>query len=371
MSSRKFIALLLVILLAGCDSAESGPTTTLTESRLERLSRGINTSHWFAQTQLSPGRFTSFIQERDARMIREMGFRHIRLSLDPMVLFKEDSPATLHVVNRHHLDNAISMILDERLAVIVDLHPESAFKQRMRQDRDFFEKVKVFWGALAKHLSSRDPEFLFLEVMNEPEYDEAVNWQRDQAELIAVIRENAPNHTIIATGPRWSAVPELIRMEPVDDPNVVYNFHLYDPHNFTHQGATWGWEGWRDLRDLPYPSSPEAVAPVLPTLPEDARGTAQHYGSERWNREKIAAFVQPVVDWAKEHGVHLTCNEFGVYRAVAPPESRSRWLADVTSVLQENQIGWAMWDYAGGFGVVNDAGGTRTPDDAIVQALGL
>ncbi|HEX7070827.1 MAG TPA: hypothetical protein VF190_08470, partial [Rhodothermales bacterium] len=143
------------------------------------------------------------------------------------------------------------------------------------------------------------------------------------------------------------------------------------PHNFTHQGATWGWEGWRSLRDLPYPSSPEALAPVLPTLPADARNTARYYGEERWNREKIEQHISGVLSWAQEHGVRLTCNEFGVYRLVAPVESRAAWLSDVRSVLEEHGIGWAMWDYAGGFSVVNEQNGIRVGDPETVQALGL
>ena len=363
--------LTLFLLIAGCDSADPGQTTTLTTARLERLSRGINTSHWFAQTELTPARFTSFIKASDVRLIREMGFTHIRFSLDPAALFNEEAPATLDVINRHHLDNAISMIVGEGLGVIIDPHPESTFKHRMRDDPAFFESAKLFWGALAAHMSRRDPEHVFLEVMNEPEYDDAAQWQAAQEELIAVMRAAAPNHTIIATGPRWSAVTELVRVEPVDDPNVVYNFHLYDPHNFTHQGASWGWEGWADLRDLPYPSSPEAVAPVLPSLPPDAQNTARYYGQERWNRDKLENFIQPAIDWAREHGVHLTCNEFGVYRSYAPPESRGAWLADVRSILEANDIGWAMWDYAGGFSVVNDEGGVRALDERTVEALGL
>lgn len=363
--------LALFLLLSGCDSTEDGPTNSLTETRLERLSRGINASHWFAQTDLTPGRFTSFIKTSDVRLIREMGFTHIRLSVDPEVLFEPDSPGALDVVNRHHLDNAISMILAEGLGVIVDPHPQSAFKHRMRDDPAFFEDAKQFWGALAAHLRSRDPEYVFLEVMNEPEYEDAAQWQSAQEALLAVMRENAPDHTLIATGPRWSSVDELVRMTPVDDPNVVYNFHLYDPHNFTHQGASWGWEGWLSLRDLPYPSSPEALAPVLPTLPADARPTARAYGEERWNRAKVAAHLAGVVDWAEQHGVHLTCNEFGVYRSFAPAESRAAWLADVRSVLEEHGIGWAMWDYAGGFSVVNEVNGVRVADEATVSALGL
>ena len=34
-------------------------------------------------------------------------------------------------------------------------------------------------------------------------------------------------------------------------------------------------------------------------------------------------------------------------------------------------IGWTMWDYAGGFAVVNKQNGHATPDAEVVKALGL
>ena len=39
--------------------------------------------------------------------------------------------------------------------------------------------------------------------------------------------------------------------------------------------------------------------------------------------------------------------------------------------LEEYRIGWTMWDYAGGFGVVNEQNGHTTPDAEVVKALGL
>jgi hypothetical protein len=39
--------------------------------------------------------------------------------------------------------------------------------------------------------------------------------------------------------------------------------------------------------------------------------------------------------------------------------------------LEKNGIGWTMWDYAGGFGVVTKVNGSATPDELVVKALGL
>jgi len=84
-----------------------------------------------------------------------------------------------------------------------------------------------------------------------------------------------------------------------------------------------------------------------------------------------AGNIVRAADWAGKHGVRLTCNEFGVYRKVAAPEARLRWIRDVRTALEKRHIGWAMWDYAGGFSVVVEKDGRRAPDPATLEALGL
>jgi hypothetical protein len=56
-------------------------------------------------------------------------------------------------------------------------------------------------------------------------------------------------------GARWSDNDDLVFQEPLHDPNVIYNFHFYEPHIFTHQGATWSAYYWHWLRGLKYPSN--------------------------------------------------------------------------------------------------------------------
>ncbi len=41
------------------------------------------------------------------------------------------------------------------------------------------------------------------------------------------------------------------------------------------------------------------------------------------------------------------------------------------TALEKHSIGWTMWDYAGGFAVVNKVNGHATPDAETVKALGL
>ena len=46
------------------------------------------------------------------------------------------------------------------------------------------------------------------------------------------------------------------------------------------------------------------------------------------------------------------------------------WISDVRTTLEKYDIGWTMWDYSGGFGVVTKQNGQPVPDEVTVKALG-
>ena len=92
---------------------------------------------------------------------------------------------------------------------------------------------------------------------------------------------------------------------------------------------------------------------------------------DRWNAARIDAEIGQVAAWAGHWGVPVICNEFGVYRKNAEPKDRAAWLTDVRTALEKRDIGWAMWEYHGGFGVVTSENGQPVPDASTLRALGL
>jgi aryl-phospho-beta-D-glucosidase BglC (GH1 family) len=243
---------------------------------------------------------------------------------------------------------------------------------RLAKDDDFVERYSDFWRALAAHYSNWDPDRLFLEILNEPEFTDRYRWLGVQMKLAAAIRQGAPAHTIVATGAPWSDADDLIFQEPLRDPNVIYSIHFYEPHIFTHQGATWSAYSWRWLRHLQYPSSPEQAGRVAASIPDEVeRLQVLRYGFEHWDAARVGSEIEQAVRWARQRGVPLLCNEFGVYRDYADPQDRAAWLRDVRTALEHNSIGWTMWDYSGSFGVVTKKDGKAVTDDDTLRALGL
>ncbi len=359
----------VLILVSGLAFGQS--TSSVPQSRLSHLRHGINLSEWFAQVYDSRGytkeHFESWNTSADIALIKSAGFDHVRLSLNPEPMMQHRGGMQEYY---GYLDNAMKMILDAGLAVELDIHPDSDFKARLKDD-DFVERFADFWRTMAKHYASWDAERVFFEILNEPEMRDPYRWYGIESKLANAIRQSAPAHTILAAGANWDDDSDMVFLDPLRDQNVIYVFHFYDPHIFTHQGATWGAFYWHWLKGLHYPSNPDNAAQVAETVPEAIhRLDVIRYGQDHWDAARIEAEINQAADWAKRNGVPLVCNEFGVYRH-ADPEDRARWITDVRTSLERHNIGWAMWDYSGGFAVVTKQNGKATLDPVTVKALGL
>jgi len=348
--------------------------SSVPSSRLAHLRQGINLSEWFAQVYdpkgYTKGHFETWTTSADIALIKSAGFDHVRLSVNPQPMM--DAARRQHGTEEYfgYLDASMKMILDAGLAVEFDMHPDSDFKARLKED-EFVERFADFWRTVARHYSSWDSERVFFEILNEPEMQDRYRWYGVESKLATAIRQGAPTHTILAPGANWDDNSDMIFLEPLRDPNVIYVFHFYEPHIFTHQGATWGAFYWQWLKNLHYPSSPENAARVAESVPEAIhRLDVIRYGQDHWDASRVEAEINQAADWAKRNGVPLVCNEFGVFRQ-ADMQDRARWLTDVRTSLERHLIGWAMWDYSGSFGVVTKKDGKATLDATTVKALGL
>jgi len=369
-------AILMLVFCLAATTPLFSQDTPLAFKRAQHLRHGINLSHWFSQVFDPKGytkeHFDAYDTAQDIALIKAMGFDHVRFTLNCDPMFRRGQADRIPAEYLAMVDAAVKMILDQNLNVIIDIHPESDFKQKLSSDDSFVEQFEDYWRALARHYSSLDPEKVFFEILNEPEFKDRYRWMGVQARLARAIRESAPNHTIIAAGANWSSSNELLALEPLHDSNVIYNFHFYDPHIFTHHGATWSTNFQHYLTNLPYPSTPENVAAAHAQVPDPInQQSVERYGLDRWNAARIDAEIAEAAAWGKRWNVPLTCNEFGVYRGTSNPTDRAAWIHDVRAALEKYSIGWTMWDYAGGFSVVTRKDGVTTPDAITIKALGL
>jgi len=349
----------LAPIVAGADALE------------RRMERGINLR--LAWTEAAPEDAVPLTDlGADLDLIRRMGLGHIRIRLS-LADIADETGRYPRLAQLRKLRRVVAAASRRELATVLTLHPSSERKTELtRAGGEEANDVAALWEALAARLADFGPDALVFEPLNEPEIEDRERWQALQQRLVDAIRAAAPAHAVMAAGHRFSSLPELTALEPLERPRVLYSFHFYEPYNFTHQGADWGWPMWEHFHSFPYPASPEGIKAVLPELPEKAREHAKHYGQEKWNKAKLGERLDAAVAWSRKHGgLPVQCSEFGAYKPGIRERDRVAWLRDVRELLEARGIGWTLWDYANDFGLVSGAQGERKIDRAAVNALGL
>jgi endoglucanase len=249
---RRLIAV-LVLLMAQLPLTAQQPTSPAWK-RVQHLQHGINASEWFAQSgEYSPQRLRSFTTLDDVARMSKMGFDHVRLSIDPAIFSCSVPWGQCETVQV--LDEVVAKALELDLAVIIDVHPKGEYKRQLAISDNAVEQFTILWSRIAAYYAKADPERLFFEILNEPELTDHFRWAGIEQRIIAEVRRNATNHTIIVAGARYSDIDDLIQLPSLADDNLVFTFHYYEPHIFTHQGASWGEPFWIALRDVPFPAS--------------------------------------------------------------------------------------------------------------------
>jgi aryl-phospho-beta-D-glucosidase BglC (GH1 family) len=286
------------------------------------------------------------------------------------------------------LDFAIARFVKEGIGVQVDAHVHLPALRGMAGAPEVADKFVAWWTAFAVHLSkTTDPEFVFLEVLNEPGgvgfYGAA--WSAFQDRLIMAIRAAAPKHTLIANGGGYMLWDkDTIKLAPHPDRNIIYAVHYYEPSQFTHQGAQWMKPMYQPLRNVPWPCDESNLQAALDSIVRQG-WTGRLAGADKAAEEFLKNMVkdglgQPrkmnenfdcVADWAKKNGVRVVINEFGVYVPYAPAASRFRWMADMRKTAESHGFGWAHWDYCTGMPIVAGEPGARQIDPQAAAALGL
>src|SRR5437016_14629711 len=163
MVQRILSVLLLLTLLLGARTivaqTESSPPASagLARGRAAHLRYGINLSEWFAQVFDPKGytkeHFEAWTTAQDIALIKEMGFDHVRLSVNPQPMFRRGQADRIPADYLGYLDAALRMILDQGLGVIVDIHPDSDFKQKLVAEDSFVEHFAYYGRGLGRDCS--------------------------------------------------------------------------------------------------------------------------------------------------------------------------------------------------------------------------
>lgn len=222
---------------------------------------------------------------------------------------------------------------------------QGQFDDRLWRDKRYWTQAATFWHDLAQELKDH-PAVAAYNLINEPaperhgglaEHAELQRMQQWYAgeqggprdlpalyrELVAAIRE-VDVTTPIMVDAGWYAAADAFGYWPtaLPDRRVLYSVHMYEPYSATSA------PNMARKQPIPYP------------------GPAPFGGKrERWDGERVAAYLQKPLDWADAVGVprsRLVVGEFGCMRRLA---GCKQYLEDVLTVLDKQQLHWAFYSF--------------------------
>jgi endoglucanase len=343
------------------------PVPGVPAETLKALSRGVNLAGW-TDGPGSPAPGGALL-----RTLRKAGMTHVRLPVPAEKVMQRFASERDIKQQLQAVDNALNQLIAIGYRVSVDLHPGDGFNALHRDNPEqSMSAMRDAWSRLAMVIKRRPSDTVLAELLNEPDIDPD-RWQTEAGQLAAFVRQLLPQTTLIVGPTNWQRADSLPNFRPLDDPNVVYAIHFYDPMAFTHQGHWDPQDPLSSISGLPYPIEPDSavVKDMRQRLVDGNKARALHELDHAIDLARqgdvVATQLGPAVAWQKQFSRPLIINEFGVLKAQAPPESRINWLRGVVGFAERHCWGWTHWELAQGFGIVDD--GTGKPDPAVMRAL--
>jgi endoglucanase len=335
--------------LAG--SATAGNILNTSKNKLPRW-KGFNLLDYFSPRA---GGSRSMTTDEDLKWMADWGFDFVRLPMaypryvhyDPS---KDITPDDIMKFNEKEIDNIQSLV--ERankygLHMSINLHRAPGFcvnagfnePYNLWQDKAAQDAFYEHWSMWAKRFKTFSPKQISFDLVNEPCTREDMNDQHSRRGSIPgqlyrevakksmeTIKSHNPNHMVIADGNNVGSdvIPEIF------DLDIGQSCRGYYPHYISHYRASWVFK------------NPDDAPPVVWPGVIDGKN---------FSKNDLVKFYEPWID-AVNKGVGVHCGECGCYRET-PHEVFLAWFGDVLDVLTQHDIGYALWNFRGDFGILD------------------
>ena len=307
------------------------------------FSRGVNLKDWFQAGNARQVQFTKYTR-KDFINIKSLGCDAIRLPINMHYMTSGAPDYKFDPVFFNFLDSAVTWAENLKIYLILDNH---SFDAAISAGPVL---IKV-WAQMAEHYCEGS-KYIMYEILNEPHDIPTPVWGEIQQNVINAIRNKDTKHTIIVGGSNFNRYTELKNLPVYTDTNLIYTFHFYDPFLFTHQGAKW--TGMTSVSGVPFPYNAAKMPSLQTSLNNNAwlDSLINNYKTDG-TVAKIKTLIDEAVNFRKARNVKIFCGEWGVYIPHSENNDRVYWYEIVRKYLDENSIPWTIWDYQGGFGLMN------------------
>lgn len=207
------------------------------------------------------------------------------------------------------------------------------------KDKEAREAFYFHWSMWANRFKNVSSEKISFDLLNEPAMREDMNDQHSKNSAVPgklyrelakhaaeTIRAANPKHMVIADGNNVGndVIPEI------EDLNIIQSCRGYFPHYISHYKAPWA---FNEPDKLPIPVWPGTI------------------DNKYYSREQLENYYKPWIDLVKK-GIGVHCGECGCWNQT-PHDVFLAWFGDVLDILTQNNIGYAIWNFRGDFGILD------------------
>ncbi len=261
----------------------------------------------------------NFITEDDFRKISGLGWNCVRVPFHHALI--EHEPYRYDAQGVAWLDRVIAWAQQFRLWVILDLHAacgsqnhdwhsDSRGKAGLWSQPSCLRRTRALWAFLADRYRE-EPAVAGYDILNEAVVADSRRLSGLYRDIIREIRQADPRHIIFAEGNSWAT--DLSCLDAVDDAQLVYSVHAYEPLDFTFN--------------------------FVPCLRYPVKGRTGLFA-----KASLRRLLSRHRDFAKSRQRPLFVGEFGVnYRDGLYGEAR--WLDDILDIFYEFDFHWTYWTY--------------------------
>lgn len=309
--------------------------------------------------------FESYITEKDIAYIASCGMDHIRLGFDQIVL--EESPYIYRKKIIDILHNFVTWCKKYNLRPILNMHKavgnycDIAEECGLMQNEELQNRFISVWTMLENEFSN-DNDVVF-ELLNEVVNSTADEWNFVAEKTVNAIRNINKNRLIVVGGIDYNNPPGLEQIKIFDDENIIYTFHCYAPHEFTHQQGVLSPCNLYYNRKMPYPT-------------DDMERYHDFYRVNGWDTPYkdidridinfLRQYMQPAKNFIEKNPDKiLWCGEFGTIRH-CDIKYRENWMRDMITILKDWDIPYSVWNY---LSTPNDGNRFSLADDDNRQIL--
>jgi aryl-phospho-beta-D-glucosidase BglC (GH1 family) len=317
--------------------------------------KGFNLLDYFSPKINPKANRSDTTTEDDFRWMVDWGFDFVRLPLAYPRYLKFDHSKNItpsEILNfdenvLEQIDSLIYLAHKYGLHVSINLHRapgyciNAGFNEpfNLWKDKEAQEAFYLHWGMWGKRYKDISSKKISFDLLNEPSIRDDMNDQHSKQSAVPgnlyrevakkaseAIRAANPNHLVIADGNNVGndIIPEI------EDLNIAQSCRGYFPHYISHYKAPWV---FKDPKKAPVPVWP---------------GEIDH---KYFGREQLEAYYKPWIDLANR-GIGVHCGECGCWTKT-PHDIFLAWFGDVVDILTKNDIGYALWNFKGDFGILD------------------